>query len=460
MNVMALRRCGRWVRGTVLAGALLAYAHGADAADFDLGLSAYAAGDYATAVREWSALAAAGDTEAQYSLGELYEQGRGVKQDDAAAAKWYEQAADKGHMRAQIKLGSMLAAGRGVAQDQVKAIARWQQAAEHGSVAAQVHLAEAYRGGHGVARDYAEAERWYKAVADGGDSTARVKLFELKQEIEREEAARAETSLASTAQSQEIAEPAAEDVPAAEDAVAPADDEVAANHGEPEAADDHGTEAPDEAHAGAAEEPSEQESTDSHAEDPGDEHAPAAEAETETETEDKFAGLIAAKQAVVLSLVPEAENHETDPAEHGGESVETHAEPTPDAHGEEVVASEAESAAEVSVVQPEPEPTTADVAGTIDLAHEPGTEPAADPTFRVWLASFDAATAAESGWLTLVDRHGDLLAALIPFVIPANGHDGEELYRLQAGPFATVTDAQDVCRLLGERDMDCVVVQP
>ena len=50
------------------------------------------------------AKAMAGDVEAQYELGLLYEQGRGVIQDDEAAVKWFTKAADQGHAGAKREL--------------------------------------------------------------------------------------------------------------------------------------------------------------------------------------------------------------------------------------------------------------------------------------------------------------------------------------------------------------------
>ena len=48
-----------------------------------------------------------GNADAQYRLGERYDNGSGVGQDDVAAVKWYRLAADQGHPRAQSNLGSM-----------------------------------------------------------------------------------------------------------------------------------------------------------------------------------------------------------------------------------------------------------------------------------------------------------------------------------------------------------------
>ncbi len=53
-------------------------------------------------------------TKAQFVLGELYEQGLGVPQDDQQAAAWFESAAERGHGHAQLRLATMYLAERGV----------------------------------------------------------------------------------------------------------------------------------------------------------------------------------------------------------------------------------------------------------------------------------------------------------------------------------------------------------
>lgn len=62
-------------------------------ADFQTGLTAYQRGDYATALREWTPAAEAGNATAQLYLGLMYERGQGVGANPAEARKWYERAA-------------------------------------------------------------------------------------------------------------------------------------------------------------------------------------------------------------------------------------------------------------------------------------------------------------------------------------------------------------------------------
>jgi len=93
----------------------------AHADDFDVGKKAYLRRDYATAIRIFRQLADQGHADAQFSLGSMHDNGRGVPQDYKKAAKWYRKAADQGHADAQFFLGFMYANGWGVTQDYVQA---------------------------------------------------------------------------------------------------------------------------------------------------------------------------------------------------------------------------------------------------------------------------------------------------------------------------------------------------
>jgi TPR repeat protein len=86
-------------------------------ADFDAGLTAYDEGDYATALGEWRPLADDGDPGAQFYLGQMHLQGKGVDRDFEKAAEWLAKAAEAGHPRAQGLLGGLYAVGLGVPQD-------------------------------------------------------------------------------------------------------------------------------------------------------------------------------------------------------------------------------------------------------------------------------------------------------------------------------------------------------
>ncbi len=134
-------------------------------ADFQKGYSAILDGDYATAFKEWKPLADAGDVDAQFNLGRMYDNGHGVPQDYKEALKWYKLAADQGDASAQAALGYMYDIGQGVAQDYKSAIKWYKLAADQGYDSAQYNLGLMYTRGQGVPQDYTIAHMWFNIAA-------------------------------------------------------------------------------------------------------------------------------------------------------------------------------------------------------------------------------------------------------------------------------------------------------
>lgn len=90
-------------------------------ADFKAGVDAYQKGDYVTAAKEWRPLAEQGDPAAQFNLGLLYLDGRGVPESPAEAANWFRRSAEQDYTEAQHNLGAMYASGQGVKRDYIQA---------------------------------------------------------------------------------------------------------------------------------------------------------------------------------------------------------------------------------------------------------------------------------------------------------------------------------------------------
>jgi TPR repeat protein len=142
------------------------------AQDFQKGFAAYNAGDFATALQEWTPLAEAGDEVAQYNLGVMYDNGEGVPLDDKEAIKWYRLAAEQGNAKAQHNLALMYNNGEGVPQDYAEAVKWYRIAAEQGHAKAQNNLALMYEYGNGVLQDNTMAHMWYNiASANGHDKS-------------------------------------------------------------------------------------------------------------------------------------------------------------------------------------------------------------------------------------------------------------------------------------------------
>ena len=104
-----------------VAAVLLVMLVGPVRAGYDEGVAAYERGDYEAALKEFRQLAEQGDAAAQYNLGMMYRNGKGVPPDYAEAVKWYRKASEQGQAYAQYNLGVMYRDGRGVPQDYVQA---------------------------------------------------------------------------------------------------------------------------------------------------------------------------------------------------------------------------------------------------------------------------------------------------------------------------------------------------
>ena len=109
-----------------------------------------------------------GDAQAQYRLGEMYDNGEGVAADDLKAVKWYRKAAEQGHPGAQWLLGYKYEYGSGVAVDNVESIKWFRKAADQGHGIAQFELAMRYHTGKGTAKDSVEAYKWVLLAETNG----------------------------------------------------------------------------------------------------------------------------------------------------------------------------------------------------------------------------------------------------------------------------------------------------
>jgi uncharacterized protein len=78
--------------------------------------------NYATSLKVWLPQAEAGDAEAMYYVGQIYEKGLGTPPDYAKAAEWYRQAGEKGYGPAAVNLGSLYEQGLGVEKNEVEAL--------------------------------------------------------------------------------------------------------------------------------------------------------------------------------------------------------------------------------------------------------------------------------------------------------------------------------------------------
>lgn len=150
-------------------------------ADYEDGVNAAFAGDFETALREFTVAAENGLDLAQYNLAILYFTGQGVEPDMEKAFHWTEAAALQGHINAQFNLGSLYLEGMGVGKDTAKGIEWFSRAGKAGHADAAFALANFYEDGDIVARDRVTAHAWANQAAYNDHSDAQ----ELVEKIER-----------------------------------------------------------------------------------------------------------------------------------------------------------------------------------------------------------------------------------------------------------------------------------
>lgn len=167
---------------------------------FARGQEAYEQSDYAGALEHWERAAAQAHAEAEFRIGAMYEEGKGVTRSAARAAEWYRRAAEHGSERAQFNLGHMYASGTGVDKDETRAAHWYGMAAERGNAYAQYTLGLMYAHGRGVERDRASAYAWLTvAIHNFNPNMFRDNANEVRGQLERQmnadERARAEQLL-------------------------------------------------------------------------------------------------------------------------------------------------------------------------------------------------------------------------------------------------------------------------
>lgn len=144
------------------------------------GIEAWSRGDAAGAMANWGPLAARGNPDAMFNLGQLYRLGRGVPIDLGEAERWYTGAARAGHVDAQTQLGMMLFQNG----DPRAAVAWLQRAADKGDARAQLLYGTALYNGDGVAkRDVLLAYSYVAKAAAQGLGPAKSTLAEMDRDI-------------------------------------------------------------------------------------------------------------------------------------------------------------------------------------------------------------------------------------------------------------------------------------
>ncbi len=371
-------------------------------ADFEAGMQAYDAGDYAAAISEWQPLAEQGNLEAQFGMGIIYENGRGIGRDYTEAAKWYAAAAEGGHPGAQFNLGNIYQQGLGVPKDPSRAVYWWTLSAAQGLSDAQLNLGIAYHRGDGVARDQDLAFSWFERAAEAGNPMGQFSAgyaYEtgLGTEVNLNEARRLYAA-AAEAGIQQAANRLA--------VLGPPDD-VAATELVPE---------------------------------------PVMETEPVESIE---------SAEVILEDAPSEDITETEPVETD-EVAETVPEPTVGDSGTEPTTDS--SAIDYSAVEAT---ETVETVETAAVETETTVAPAQGGGPYIQIAAYLSEDRAEAAWQDITGRFPDLLGGLPHRVLMVDlGGELGTVYRLQAGPMPAQAEAQAICNELKAKNADCFLVGP
>jgi TPR repeat protein len=158
---------------------LINYRVNAQVSDYEKANSAFNREDYKTSYNLMRSLAKKGFARAQYSLGFMYEKGKGVDLNLKKAKKWFKLAAQQGISKAQYRLGLIYRNGKGGEKNYSKAIKWWELAANRGNANAQINLGLIFENGLGVPQNYNKAIRLYSMAVEAGNAKAKKYLNSL-----------------------------------------------------------------------------------------------------------------------------------------------------------------------------------------------------------------------------------------------------------------------------------------
>lgn len=162
---------------------------------------------YEHAVVWLSKIAAQGNAEAQYYLGDIAYERNADLQDFTDAANWFRKAAEQGEAQSQYQLGWMYFLGLGVPKDDEEAsklfnasmdngvknstyeeLAKiFRKEAEQGGTTGQFLLGRMYEVGQVVPQDFVEGYKWYALSAAQERKNASMKLNELEKTLTTEQ---------------------------------------------------------------------------------------------------------------------------------------------------------------------------------------------------------------------------------------------------------------------------------
>ncbi len=167
-----------------------------------LGAESYSRGEYEKAANLWLAEANEGSVDAQFNLGILYYEGKGVDRDRNESIFWFSKAAQAGHAQAQYNLGHLLVEKQQDLAQVRRGVVWWKRSAENGSILAQYNYGKALFYGLAIDQDLEQAHYWISKAARSGEGASQrfledhSEVFATLQHAERERFRVAEENLA------------------------------------------------------------------------------------------------------------------------------------------------------------------------------------------------------------------------------------------------------------------------
>ena len=140
-------------------------------------IKAYRGGDYKTAYQLIKPQAEKGDAVAQFIVGYMYDEGKGVPKDYDEAVKWYRRAAKQGNKEAQHNLGLMGDQDQ-VSKDRAEKEKWHRGSAEPQNIAAQPNPR--------LMEDRPEKEKWHRGAAEPQNTAAQPNPRLMEDRSERE----------------------------------------------------------------------------------------------------------------------------------------------------------------------------------------------------------------------------------------------------------------------------------
>lgn len=143
---------------------------------YEEGKQAYLNQDYKRALEILKPLAENGNSQAQITLGLMYDYGHGVEKNAATSIKWYRMAAEQGVPVVQHDIGVKYFQGQGVEQNYAEAAKWWEMSANAGIADSQFNLGLMHYRGIGIPKDYEKAATLFDAAAEQGHGNAQYSL--------------------------------------------------------------------------------------------------------------------------------------------------------------------------------------------------------------------------------------------------------------------------------------------